>query len=164
MINKRALLPTILWTGLLAGTLDISSAFVDYYTATGKNPLWILKYIASGIYGPAALTDPGAGVMALGLFLHYLIAFSFTFFFFWIYPKIPLLAKNRIVTAILYGLFIWMVMNLVVLQLSAAPHAPLNKLNPLKALKGALILITMLGLPLSFSAYKTYITGLKTSA
>ncbi len=152
---KKATPGIILSAGLIVGTLDILSAFVDYYIATRKNPLAVLPYIASGAFGDSALSG-GAGMMITGLFFHYIIAFSFTVFFFWLYARIPFLPVNRILTGIGYGIFIWMVMNLVVVQLSGAPHTPIPAMKPFKVLKSMSILIFMIGLPLSFIAYNYF--------
>jgi hypothetical protein len=152
---KKATAGIILSTGLIVGTLDIVSAFVDYYIATGKNPLAVLPYIASGAFGDSALSG-GAGMMIAGLFFHYIIAYSFTIFFFWLYPRASFFSINRILTGIGYGIFIWLVMNLVVVQLSAAPHSPIPAMKPLKILKSMGILIFMIGLPLSFIAYNYF--------
>ncbi len=147
----------VLLSWLLVGTLDICSAFIDYYIATGKNPLNVLTYIASGAFGKSA-SSGGWGMILTGLFFHYFFALCFTLLFFWLYPRIDLLSKNRIVTGIVYGIFIWLVMNLVVVQLSSAPHRPINAIKISKAIKAVLILIFMIGLPLSFVAYK-YFSG-----
>jgi hypothetical protein len=143
---------TILAAGLLVGGLDILSAFTDYYIATGRNPARVLKFIASGIFGKKALAD-GTSMIAAGLLFHFIIAFSFTIFFFWIYPKINVLSKNRIMTGIVYGIFIWTVMNLLVLPLSNVPPIPFKSSRIIKAM---LILIVMIGLPLSFIAYNYF--------
>ena len=150
MIAKN--LKLILLAGLLAGTLDISSAFVDYYIATGKNPAGILNYVASGLLGKAAFGD-GAMFPVLGLLLHYIIAMSFTFFFFYIYSKLSLQKINWILTGILYGIFIWLVMNLVVVPLSNTTKYPFTSFRIIKSM---LILIVMIALPLSFTAKKYF--------
>ncbi len=78
--EKMPLWQLVLLSGLLVGTLDILSAFVDFFIATGKSPVIVLKFIASGICGKTAMT--GATCMAvIGLLLHYLIAFAFTVIF-----------------------------------------------------------------------------------
>jgi hypothetical protein len=145
--SKAAVLP-ILGVGLLVGTLDILTAFADYYIATGKNPLIIFKFIASGLLGTDALTG-GSGIILLGLVCHYFIALTFTILFFVLFLKTNILPKNKFVTGIIYGTFIWAVMNFVVLPLSNTPKAPFNLFNAVKAL---LILIVVIGLPLSFLA------------
>ena len=141
----------ILLSGLLVGTLDILSAFVDVYISSHKNPLLVLNYIVSGAIGKDAFNG-GAGTQLLGLLFHYIIAFAFTLLFFWLYNKSNLLAINWMATGIIYGIFIWLVMNLIVVRLSAIPYVPLSAMKPLKILKGALVLICMIGLPLSFIA------------
>ncbi|WP_018628586.1 hypothetical protein [Niabella aurantiaca] len=136
----------------LVGTLDILSAFLHYLIASGKDPLFILKYIAGGLLGPAAFSG-GAAMQVAGLLLHYLIACIFTAFFFWLYPRLKILRRNRIATGIFYGLFIWSVMNLVVVPLSRIGKFP-------DAVPGMLInaaiLILVVGLPLSFIARSYY--------
>lgn len=154
---KKITVQLIVFTGLLVGTLDILSAFIDYYVNTGKNPLNVLLFVASGIFGKAALTE-GAGTMVAGLIFHYCIAFSFTIFFFWLYKRITILSVNWILTGVLYGLFIWLVMNLVVVQLSNAPHVAIPAMKMVKVVKSLLILIFMIGLPLSFIAHR-YLRG-----
>ena len=151
--GKKMMVKLILAAGLLVGTLDILSAFVDYYISTGKNPLVVLPYIASGVFGKTALAG-GTAMMILGLVFHYIIAFIFTILFFWIYPEIGFMSANRVLTGILYGLFIWVIMNLAVVQLSNAPHTPPNAMKWPKVIKSMLILIFMIGLPLSFIADK----------
>ena len=146
MITRNA---KILQAGLIAGTLDILSAFIYYYIKSGKtNFLVIFKFIASGIFGKDA-GDGGTAMILAGLILHYAIAFSFTIFFFWLYPKVNVMSKNRIVTAIVYGLFVWAMMNLIVVPLSDTVHRPFK-------IEGAIInmgiLIVCIGIPLSFMA------------
>jgi len=145
---------TIFQSGLLVGTLDILSAFVDYYASTGKNPLTILNYIASGIFGKSVIATGGTGTMLAGLLLHYFIAFSFTVFFFWLCSSTKWLFVNWILRGFVYGIFIWVIMNLIVVQLSAVPHGPVSAMKFNKILKSALILIGMIGLPLSYIVYR----------
>lgn len=143
---------TILLAGICVGTLDILAALADYYITTGKNPGVVLKFIASGVFGKKAFSG-STNMILLGLLFHFVIAFSFTVFFLWLYPRIKILSKNRIVTGIVYGIFIWVIMNLVVLPVSNTP--PLSY-TALKVVKAILILIVMIGLPLSFIAYNRF--------
>jgi hypothetical protein len=146
----------IIQAGLIAGTLDILSAFIYYYIKSGKtNFLVIFKFIASAIFGKAA-GEGGTGMIVIGFVLHYAIAFAFTIFFFWIYPKLNLLSKNRILVAVVYGLFVWSVMNLIVVPLSNTVHRPFK-------IEGVLInmgiLIICVGMPLSLIANGFYRKG-----
>ena len=73
-------LKLIIKAGLIAGSLDIIAAFLNFYFKTGKNPTIVLKYTASAIFGKDAVTG-GNGMALTGLLLHYIIAFIFTIFF-----------------------------------------------------------------------------------
>src|SRR4051812_4660882 len=83
--KRFGLTKMILLSGLLVGTLDILAAIVQTLL-NGRNPLGMLKFIASGYFGTPALT--GGFVYAIcGLLFHYVIAMGWTVLFFWIYPK-----------------------------------------------------------------------------
>lgn len=145
-------LPTILKAGTIAGTLDILAAFLHYYLATGKNPLFIFRYIASALLGPVAFSG-GPEMYAAGLLLHYLVAFAFTLLFFWLYPRLYILRRNPVATGIFYGLFIWVVMNLVVVPLSRIGTFPKTGYG---ILINAAILILAIGIPLAFITGRYY--------
>src|SRR5215218_9257169 len=139
----------ILQAGIVIGTLDIVSAFIYYLIKTGqKNVFNVLKYIASGIFGKEAFSGRNKMIIA-GLVLHYVIAFAFTIFFFLLFPKMKALSKNKILTGILYGIFVWMIMNLVVVPLSSVGKRPFVFVS---VLINVLILIVCIGIPLSFMA------------
>lgn len=142
----------VVTTGLIAGTLDIIGAIVNFMVNGGKDPLIIFQYIASAVFGKAAF-DGSAGPMIAGFLLHYLIAFIFTLFFFLLFPKIKLLQSRTIPVAIVYGIFVWVIMNKIVL--------PLTRLDPvsfdiMKASVAALILIICIGLPIAIGAKQYY--------
>lgn len=154
MHPRKSLGIVILLSALLVGTLDISAAFTEFYLATGKNPLTIVsKYIASGVLGKEAMQG-GNGMIVLGLFLHYVVASLFTLFFFFIYPRIPFLQRNWILTGLVYGIFIWCVMRFVVVPLSNTP--PQKPLQLVNALRSCGILVLMIGMPLAFIASKQF--------
>ena len=149
---KQNNLRLILLSGLLVGTLDITAACTDYYIATGKGPEAVLRYVASGVFGQTAFTGSDA-MQAWGLLFHYIIAFSFTIFFFWLYPRIKFMAAHPVLTAIIYGVFMWVVTTRIVVPLS---NTPKGTFVWWKALKAAAILIVMIGLPLSLIAGKYF--------
>ncbi len=147
------LISTLIKAGLIVGTLDILSAFLYYFIRTGdKNVFIVLKAVASGLFGKKAFSG-GNEMMIAGLILHFIIAFAFTIFFFWLFPKIKPLLKNNILVGLVYGIFVWMVMNLVVVPLSNIGPRPFTMLN---VLINVIILIVCIGLPLSFMANTFY--------
>lgn len=149
---KKNFWKTVAMAGLLVGTLDIISALTHFYLKTGKDPLIVLKYISSAILGKSAYSG-GSDMAVLGLLLHFVIAFIWTIFFFLIYPKLKLLSWNRIVTGILYGIFIWIIMSRVVVPMS---NASVGAFDLKQAIIGVLILIGAIGIPLSFIAHRYY--------
>lgn len=154
-INKEGLWRAIAITGLLAGTLDIVAAFLKFLLEGKTDLAIILKYIASGVIGRQALSG-GWDTAALGLFLHYVIALGFTAFLFLLYPRLKLAQVNPLLTGAAYGIFVWLVMNLLVVPFSRVSRVP----GPFKwdqALIGALILILCIGIPISLMARKYYL-------
>ena len=145
---------TIFLSGLIAGTLDILAALIIYDLILQKTTsIKILQSIASGIFKKEAYS--GGSQMALyGLLLHYFIALTFAWFYFTIYPYFKLLKKNALLSGILYGIFVWIVMNLLVLPtvFTALPEKHLD--FPL--ILSILILIFCIGIPIAFITRKHY--------
>ena len=136
----KALRP-VLVGGLIAGTFDAALAFYDYGWGMPRG-------IAGGLLGPAARTG-GTAVWSLGLFLHYFIACSAATIYYAASRKLTFLRTNPIVCGIFFGIAIFLVMNLVVLPLSAYHSgAPI----PLAGMrKGIIIHMLFLGLPIALS-------------
>ena len=96
---------------------------VTYYPLTANvTSKQILQGIASGLLGAQAFQG-GNATAALGLALHYLIAFVWTIVFYMLAKNIRVLTRWPLIVGPLYGTFVWLVMNLVVLPLSHV-HAP----------------------------------------
>lgn len=138
----------VLKAGLIVGTLDILAAFLHFYLKTGRNPLAVLPFIASGVFGKKAFTG-GTEMKVLGLLFHYLIATTWAFIFYYVLLRLSLFRRSWVATGIIYGLLVWCVMNLVVLPLSNTPSRPFNWEN---ALIGMGILVVCIGLPLAYMA------------
>ena len=138
---------TIFLSGLIAGTLDILAAVIIYSVILEKTTaVKILQSIASGIFKKEAYTG-GSQMAWYGLGLHYLIAFIFAWFYFMIYPYFPFLKKNLILSGVLYGIFVWIIMNLIVLPI-AFPLLP-EKHFDFPLILSVLILIVCIGLPIA---------------
>ena len=150
--SGKLLFRNILLAGIVAGALDATAAIIDYYIETGKNPVIIFVYIASGVFGKRVFQG-SQSIAIFGLLFHFLIAIIFSAFYFWIYPKLKLLHVNRLTSAVLYGIFVWLVMNLVVVPLSITHTFTFHFM---KALLAVIILIICIGLPISFRAASFY--------
>jgi len=115
----------ILCGGLIAGTMDITAAILTYKVRNNVPPIRILQSVASGLLGNDAFTG-GARTAALGLFLHFVIAFGATAVFYLASRKMPWLVDNAVIAGILYGIVVQQFMQQVVLPLSAFHKAPFN--------------------------------------
>jgi hypothetical protein len=143
--SERSALATILTAWLTAGTLDITAAIVYYPLRSGGRIATLLQGIASGALGVSAFQG-GLRTAALGVGFHYLIAFIWTLLFFVAARKFEMLTKDLFLAGMVYGIVVWLAMNLIVLPLSNVRHGPFN---PTQAVIGAVILMFCIGLPIS---------------
>lgn len=142
---KVSLLPAILIGGGVAGTLDITSAFITFGWG-------VPRAVASGLLGSKAFQG-GTGTWILGLALHFLIAFGAATIYCLASRKLEFLAPHFFVCGLFFGIAIFLVMNLVVLPLSAVPF----KVGPFSVrgmIQGLLVHMFLIGLPISFSLRK----------
>lgn len=150
MAATKSFYRRVLITGFIAGVLDLAGAVISAMIVNNRFPGKILETIAGGAFGKESIG--GGTLMKLwGLLFHFLIAISFTFIYFLAHPKVRLLRKNIFLSALLYGLFVWAIMNMVVLPLSAY-HSPVIPQNYMAAARAAFILIVCVGLPIAISA------------
>ncbi len=136
----------VLRIALIAGTLDIADALV-WNLFRGVRPSNVFQYIASGLIGVRAFRL-GAGSVVLGVVLHYAIALIWTAIFYLLARNFALLLRRPVLNGLLYGICVYVVMNFVVLPLSAIPpalHAPTfgSRIN------GILALMFCIGLTIS---------------
>ncbi|MES1240912.1 MAG: hypothetical protein ABUT39_04775 [Acidobacteriota bacterium] len=149
MNERRA----ILLGGLGAGILDITYAIVVSRLLRGTDAVTVLQSVASGLLGKGAY-DGGAATAALGLFLHFVIAFTAAAFYVLASRRLPTLVRRPWLWGALYGMAVYLFMNFVVLPLSAFPH----KLSfpPLVLARGLAGHIVCVGLPIALAAAFTW--------
>ena len=134
---------------LAVGVLDILDAFL-FFGLRGAQPVGILQSIASGVLGRAAYQG-GLRTAALGLLLHFVIAFGVVATYFVATRLVPALNRRPWVYGLLYGLVVYTVMNLVVVPLSAAALG--SGPTPLVVrVNGVLIHMFGVGLPAALAA------------
>lgn len=137
----------ILWGGLIAGALDLTAAIVTS-GLRGRTPIWLLHYIASGLLGADAF-EGGVPTAALGLVLHFLIAFGAAAVYWAASRKLRWLVERPVVCGLLYGVAVYLFMNFVVLPLSALPFEP--SYTPRAVAIGVTILMFCIGLPIALA-------------
>lgn len=136
----------ILLGGLTVGVLDILDAFVFFWLRSGARPARILQAIAAGLLGREAARAGGDATAALGLALHFFIAFAIVTVAVIAARRAPSLVRRPLVAGAVYGLLVYATMNYVVIPMSAAAGA--GGLPPMPVLiNGLLIHIFGVGIP-----------------
>jgi hypothetical protein len=141
--TSRAL-PAILWAGLTCGVMDITAAFITWHFKRVP-PVRVLRGIAAGLLGPRSF-GMGFKSAALGLAIHFFIAFSAATVFYLASRKITSLVQQPIPWGIAYGVAVYVVMYWIVVPHSAAHRAPLTHSAHIIAI---LTHIVCVGLPIS---------------
>lgn len=136
--------------GLIAGTVDIGSACL----INAASPVIILHNIASGVLGGASFTD-GALAAWLGLVLQWLMSIIIAAVYLLATAPLPSLRRRWWLGGAIAGVVIFLVMNFLVLPLSAAPvtlRQVIAYLRPAKALEN-LAAMAVFGWIVAFCAH-----------
>lgn len=146
-----ASLRPILAGGLIAGTLDIGAASLINLVS----PVLILHYIASGVLGTRAFTI-GAAASYLGLALQWSMSILIAAIYFAVTSRWRSLRARWRLGGLSAGIVIFLVMNFVVMPLSAAPITYREILEHFRPLKYAANLLAMFvfGLIVAYCAYR----------
>ena len=144
-MRKLSPLSAILIGGATAGACDITYA-ITFWAFRGVSATRVLQSVASGLLGAPAFNG-GAATAALGLVLHFCIAFSAAAIFYLAARALPALTRRAFLYGVLYGLAIYAVMNLIVLPLSAFPRKVTFAL--LATTTGLFVHMFLIGVPIS---------------
>jgi hypothetical protein len=136
----------ILKVGIIAGTLDIADALI-FSHFRGVGPGRVFQYIASGMIGMRSF-QLGTSSVILGIALHYAIALTWTAIFFMASRKFAILLRKPVISGVIYGLGVYLFMNLVVLPLSGVPH-PIKAASLASRINGVLAVVLFIGLTIS---------------
>ena len=117
-MNRRPAWVWIALGGLLIGTLDLLFAW-GFWVTKGATFIGILQSIAAGWYGKAS-HSMGATSAWVGALSHYVIAIAFVAAYWLAAQRLPALLKRPVLFGAWYGLLLYLIMNFIVLPLSAA--------------------------------------------
>lgn len=110
----------ILYGGLVVGVLDLLDAFIFFGLRSGARPIGILHSIAAGAIGRDAARAGGSTTAALGVLLHFTIAFIIAATYVVASRFLPALRKRWVVCGLAFGVLAYFVMTFVVVPLSNA--------------------------------------------
>jgi len=113
--TRSSTLIAILYGGFIAGTIDIGAASL----INGISPFIILRAIASGLLGKAAFQG-GIPVSLLGLVLQWAMSLLIAAIFVFAARQLAWLSRRWVIAGVLYGAVVFLVMEYVVVPLSAA--------------------------------------------
>src|SRR5512147_479140 len=123
--NRNSLLRLSVIAGLISGTADV---IIYHWFVTsvldGVPLISVYQYIASGALGESAFAG-GIATALLGVLFHFIISIVIAGVFILSVDRIPLLRRYLIPGSLLYGFGVFIVMNMVVVPLSAAPPLPI---------------------------------------
>ena len=104
----------------IAGTLDLAFAMTWAKIMFGVSPEFVLQVIASGLFGPVAIS--GGWLTSLyGALIHYLIMIAFAAFAWWTMARVRLRAHTTLLAGLVYGAALFAFMNYIVVPASSAP-------------------------------------------
>lgn len=120
----------VLAAGAIVGLLDISYPILLWAVVLQRIPaIRVPQSIAAGLLGRAAF-EGGLATAALGLVLHFTIAYTWTTLYFlasrawpWLRRRVET-TRGAVQAGVAFGLLVWLVMDLVVLPLSRATPTP----------------------------------------
>jgi uncharacterized membrane protein YagU involved in acid resistance len=144
---------TIVVAGLIAGTIDVGAACL----INSAHPVVILHAIASGLIGKPARSG-GMSTAALGLVLQWAMSMLIAAIYLGVTASHPERRRRWVSSGILAGIVIFVVMNYLVVPLSAAPFRPpftvhglLHAFSVTKLIENLLAML-LFGLIIAYSA------------
>ena len=140
----------ILVGGGTAALFDIVYAFVRNGIG-GRDPLWVLQFVASGLLGKDAFKH---GVMAgaIGLLAHTAILLIAATIYYFASRKLIVLKNQALLMGALFGIGVYLFMNFVAVPISAVPFRMTYDVP--KLLEGFFSHAVLVGLPIAFAIKK----------
>jgi len=136
-------LKTIAVAAVIAGILDITSAFV-IAAIKGVGGMRMLQGLTSGLIGAKSF-DGGLATAACGLAIHFLIAFTVASVFYLASRRLAFLTHHPVVSGFLYGVAVYLFMYWIVIRL-VFPNARPSLSRDVTAV---LVHMFLIGLPIS---------------
>ena len=139
-------LKIILYSGLTVGALDAIAATVSS-VVRGGSPIRVFQYVASGLLGQSAF-EGGWAAYAIGLLLHFVIAFGASIVFITAGRLVPVISRIPFyISGPIYGVIVYFIMRDVIVPMSLVTR--LNY-NASAVTIGLIIHILFVGIPIAF--------------
>ena len=146
------------WAGLVAGILDISSAFALGYPK-GVSPIRVLQGVAAGLIGRETAINGGLATAGLGLALDFFIAFVVATVFYGASRQLIFLTRHPVISGLLYGVVVYGFMYWIVMPLAyPVVHPSLSR-----DLTAVCVHMFLIGLPIALIVHRHSRSQLTTS-
>jgi len=141
--GRSQALSAIAWATLVAGSLEITSAFI-LWAWRGIGPIRGLQIIATGLFGQDSF-NRGLTSAALDLAAHFLIVFVTASLFYAASRKLHFLTQHAITSGLVYGVAVYLFMTCIVLPLASIKP----KHTVPEVVRIMIIVMLLVGLPIA---------------
>jgi hypothetical protein len=158
-LAKISFTKAILSSGLCVGIADGIAVALSNFLMKNVSPDRVFKFVASGVFGMKAFAE-NSEMFVARIYFHFLIAMSFTAFFFIVASYYKSLTNHVLLTGTAYGCVVWLIMNFIVIPLSNTPPLLFETST---VVVGTLVHIFVIGIPIVWLA-KQHLRGANLSA
>lgn len=130
----------ILWAAAVVVLLDGIAGIIYFHTLLNMGPAQFMQWIASAINGPSAFAA-GTSTIIEGFIIHVIVTIIMAVVYYYAYKKSSFIRRNTLLSGIIYGLGIWLVMNLLVFPLSNVPASPFVLFNGIVSIIWHIVLV-----------------------
>ena len=145
-MRRHPALFAILVGGGIAATLDIIYAIVYSWIRAKVPPITIMQSVASGLIGQPAY-EGGTSTAILGLVCHYAMALIIASIFWLASRSLGFMTRSAVVSGLAFGVCVYVVMNFVVIPLSAFPTQ--MTYTPVRVAINVIAHMILFGLPIA---------------
>lgn len=145
---------TIVYGGLTVGVFDGIAACVNA-GIRGISPVRVFQYVASSLLGREAANEGGAATVALGILLHFCVAFGVATVFFLLSSRLPILLRYYVISGMIYGIAVYFAMAYAIVPLTKVTQGPFNWSG---LITSNLIHMFFVGLPVAIWAKRSAIS------
>ncbi|MET0231655.1 MAG: hypothetical protein ABW186_12045 [Rhodanobacteraceae bacterium] len=138
----------ILVGGAIAGTLDLLYAIIYSWIRARVPAMVIMQSVASGLIGKAAY-EGGAATALLGVVCHYAMALIIASIFWLASRRLGFMTRHAVASGLAFGVCVYVVMNFVVVPLSAFP-TPMTY-TPVRVAINVVAHMILFGLPIALA-------------
>jgi uncharacterized membrane protein YagU involved in acid resistance len=142
--------PHVLAAGFVAGALDIAYACLFWAIKAGVPARRIFQSVAAGVLGRDASIQGGNATAALGLALHFFIALTMAAVYFLVARRWPILWRRAWLFGAIYGLWLYIAMNYIVVPLSRAGGG--GSADPVWTALSIAVHVLLIGVPCALGA------------